>query len=288
MSELADQAQPPDRVIGFFGLGQMGLPMARRLMAAGFRVQGYDASASAREAFAEQGGIASTTPREAVTGAGAVVTMLPNGSIVRDVLVGPDGVAPGLKAGSLIIDMSSSAPFGTRELSATLATWHLAFIDAPVSGGVQRAVVGTLTIMAGGEAKDVERARPMLAAIGRLIFATGPVGSGHAMKALNNYVSASGLAAASEAVIVGRHFGLSPETVVDILNVSTGRNNSTETKIKPFVLSGAFSSGFLNGPDGQGHPYRGRTCRATRDLSSRNHADNQTLGRRIRQARWAS
>jgi 3-hydroxyisobutyrate dehydrogenase len=120
----------------------------------------------------------------------------------------------------------------------------LKLIDAPVSGGVRRVLDGTLTIMAGGDAADVERARPLFEAIGKAIIPTGPIGSGHAVKALNNYVSAAGLAAACEAALIAERFGVDPAVLVDVLNVSTGKNNSTEVKMKPFVLSGSFASGF--------------------------------------------
>jgi len=113
-----------------------------------------------------------------------------------------------------------------------------------VSGGVKRALDGTLAIMAGGDPATVGRITPLLAAMGASIFATGPLGSGHAMKALNNYVSAAGLVAAAEAILVGRRFGLDPAVIVDVLNASTGRNNSTEVKMKQQVLSGDFASGF--------------------------------------------
>jgi 3-hydroxyisobutyrate dehydrogenase len=117
-------------------------------------------------------------------------------------------------------------------------------LDAPVSGGVPRARDGTLAIMVGGDPEAIERARPVLAAMGSKIFATGPLGSGHAMKALNNYVSAAGLAAAAEALLVGRRFGLDPAIMTDVLNASSGRNNSTENKLKQHILSRTFASGF--------------------------------------------
>ncbi|KRE09641.1 2-hydroxy-3-oxopropionate reductase [Bosea sp. Root381] len=230
--------------IAFIGLGQMGMPMARRLIAAGFTLHGADPAETARRALTEAGGSAFASAAEAVTGAAAVITMLPNGRVVRDVLLGSGGAAHGLPKGTLIIDMSSSAPTDTVALAADLAPLGLMLLDAPVSGGVKRAIDGSLAIMAGGPADAVEQARPVLAAMGKSIFATGPVGSGHAMKALNNYVSAAGLIAACEALLVGGKFGLAPETIVDVLNASTGRNNSTEVKMKPFVITEAFNSGF--------------------------------------------
>jgi 3-hydroxyisobutyrate dehydrogenase len=236
--------------IGLVGLGNMGAPMAENLLKAGFALALADADPGRLAGF---GGRAALPASLAELGRASelVVTMLPDGKIVRKVLCGTsgsnDGVLAGLAAGSLVIDMSSSAPVGTRELGAELAARGVALVDAPVSGGVKRAVDGTLAIMVGGAAADIERCRPLLAAMGRDIFPTGPLGSGHAMKALNNYVSAAGLAAAAEAVLVGRRFGLDPAVMTDILNASTGRNNATENKLKQFILSRRYSAGFSLG-----------------------------------------
>ena len=173
--------------------------------------------------------------------------MLPDGKAVRTALLGPEGVAGGLAPAALVLDMSSSAPVATRDLAADLAARGITLVDAPVSGGVRRAVDGSLAIMAGGDASAVARARPLLEALGTSIFETGAIGSAHAMKALNNYVSAAGLAAACEALQVGAAFGLDPALMTDILNVSTGRNNATEVKLKPFVIPKRYASGFSIG-----------------------------------------
>lgn len=229
--------------IAFIGLGMMGLPMATRLSGAGFVVRGSDLSDAARKALEERGGRAFATAREAAAGTSFVVTMLPDGAIVRDALLGSGAAARSLNPGALVIDMSSSAPLGTRRLAKELAAIGIGLIDAPVSGGVRRAVDGSLAIMAGGETVEIARARPFLQAMGK-VFETGMVGSGHALKALNNYVSAAGLAAACESVLVAEKFGIDPAVLVDVLNASTGKNNSTELKLKPFILSGSFASGF--------------------------------------------
>ncbi len=237
-----------NNVIAFIGLGQMGLPMAVHLLEKGFSVQAYDTVPEAIQAAAAAGASASSSVREACGGAHFVIAMLPNGTIVRNALMG-GGVQtdpPVLSAhpGAIIADMSSSAPFGTRSLGKDLADLGFHLIDAPVSGGVKRARSARLTIMAGGEAAHVAAALPVLKAMGSNVVHVGALGAGHAVKALNNYVSAAGLAAACEAVEIGRAFGLDPEVMVDVLNTSTGKNNSTEVKMKPFVLSGAFNSGF--------------------------------------------
>ncbi|HWT77515.1 MAG TPA: NAD(P)-dependent oxidoreductase [Candidatus Methylomirabilis sp.] len=240
----------PIRTIAFIGLGKMGQPMAANLAKAGFILRVMDRSAEAVQDFLSlQPARAFGTPQEAAAESEALITMLPTGRDVREVLVGrtesdPDAAMRGLRPGAIVIDMSSSAPLLTRETGRQLAAAGVAMLDAPVSGGVLRAREGTLAIMVGGDAVAIERARPVLAAMGSKTFVIGSLGSGHAMKALNNYVSAAGLAAAAEALLVGRHFGLDPAVMTDALNASTGRNNSTENKLKQHILSGTFGSGF--------------------------------------------
>ncbi len=230
--------------IGFIGLGNMGRPMAERLLGAGFALAVADRDQARVQAFAGRAAAPASLAELGRT-SDFVITILPDGEAVRGVVAGPgDCVADGLGDGSVVIDMSSSSPVGTRALGQALAARGIALVDAPVSGGVKRAEDGSLAIMAGGDPAVVERCRPVLAAMGKQIFLAGSLGCGHAMKALNNYVSAAGLVAASEAVAIGRRFGLDPAVMVDILNASTGRNNSTENKLKQQVLSGSFGSGF--------------------------------------------
>lgn len=250
---MSDAFRPPER-IGLVGLGQMGVPMGRNLARAGFALAVADADPGALRRFAGE------TPCErpeslAALGAACrvVITMLPDGAAVRAVALGADGDARGdclaasLAPGAVLLDMSSSSPVGTRALGAELSARGITLIDAPVSGGVKKAIAGTLSIMAGGESAAIDRVQPVLAALGGEIFRTGPLGSGHAMKALNNYVSAAGFAAAAEAVLAGSRFGLDPAVIVAVLNASTGRNNSTENKFPQFVLSRAFNAGFSIG-----------------------------------------
>ena len=230
--------------IGFIGLGAMGRPMAANLVKAGHDLVVRDVDAATADAFvAEHGG---TIARQADDFASvhAVITMLPTGAIVREALLGLGGAAAGLPAGTLVIDMSSSEPDGTRQLGADLAEKGLSFIDAPVSGGVGGAVAGKLTIMIGGEGEPVQRARPILEALGSRLFETGGLGSGHAMKALNNYVSAAAFGATAEAMLIGEKFGLDPSTAIDILNVSTGRTFHSEIAMKDQVIGGRFNTGF--------------------------------------------
>src|SRR5262245_14754060 len=233
--------------IGFVGLGNMGAPMARRLVNAGHELMVADAIPEAIERFAAGSKCEhAASLRSLGERCQVVITMLPNGYILRDVLLGADGIAPHLAAGSIAIDMSSSSPLGTRELAADLAKRGIPLIDAPVSGGVKKAVDGTLAIMAGGEAAPVARVKPILEVMGK-VFTTGGSGSGHAMKSLNNFLSAANLAIAAEAVLAGQRFGLDPANMIAILNASTGRNTGTDSKFPNNVLPRTFNSGFALG-----------------------------------------
>ncbi|MGL1922509.1 MAG: NAD(P)-dependent oxidoreductase [Hyphomicrobiales bacterium] len=230
--------------IGFIGLGKMGAPMCQALAKAGFYVVGFDLAVQARKMLDGQENIKTTDDLKEVTKCETIIFMLPNGNIVRQILLGDDGIIADIAKNSLIIDMSSSDPVVYKELEPALAKYNIELIDAPVSGNVSGAISGSLTIMAGGNTVSIDRAKPFLDAMGKETFCTGPLGSGQTMKALNNLLSAGGLLLAVEVLLVAKQAGLDPQLVNNILNVSTGRNNSTERKIEPFVLSGAYNSGF--------------------------------------------
>lgn len=231
--------------IGFIGLGAMGEPMAARLASAGFVLSVHDADADRTARVAKAiGARSATSPRDAAAASEILITMLPSSAVVTGVLEGPDGALAGLASGSLIVEMSSGAPDVTRALAEKIAGKGVAMIDAPVSGGVSRAKTGELAIMAGGDAAAIDRAEPALKAMGSSVIRTGPIGSAHAMKALNNLVSAGGFLIGIEALLIGQRFGLDPALMVDVLNVSTGMNNSTQKKFKQFVLSRKFDAGF--------------------------------------------
>lgn len=209
----------------------MGQPMVANLARAGFAVQSFDAAGMGNR----------KSIREAATGAEALVTMLPNGDVVRDVVL---EALPALAPGAVVIDMSSSDPAGTRALGVALSAKKIDMIDAPVSGAVGKARDGTLAIMVGGEKDVVRKVEPVLRAMGKEIFHCGPLGAGHAVKALNNYLGAAGTIAGFEALLVARAFGLQPEPMIDAINASTGKNSTTERKIPQQILTGAFASGF--------------------------------------------
>lgn len=234
----------PPAVIAFIGLGKMGGPMSARLAAAGYVLRGCDLSPAAMAEAEAAGAACFASPAEAAAGAAIVITMLPDSAAVRAALLGPSGAIETAASGVCVIDMSSSVPMETRRLADELGDRGVTLIDAPVSGGRRRALDGSLAIMAGGDAAAIDAAEPLLLTMGGRVFRTGGPGSGHAMKALNNYVSGAGMIASMEALIAGRAFGLDMETMVDALNASTGRNNTTEVKLKQFVLSESWDSGF--------------------------------------------
>ena len=228
--------------IGFVGIGNMGWPMAANLVKAGFDVTVCDAVPGRSAKFvSEVGGNAAADPAGVAKGVDCVVTIVPTSKQVADVAA---LIAPVLSKGALVIDMTSGQPGKTREIAAELAARGVSMIDAPVSGGVPRARTGDLAIMVGGEDALLDRADPVLKAMGTSIHRCGGIGAGQAMKALNNLVSAGGFLMGIEALLIGQRFGLDAGKMVDVLNASSGMNNSSQKKFKQYVLSRRFDDGF--------------------------------------------
>ena len=238
------------KTVGFIGIGNMGRPMASNLVKGGYQVVAYDADGKRAAQFAKDAGAKSAaTLAELGKSVDAIVTMLPTGKEVRACLLETEAgaLAANLPKGALVIDMSSADPVGTRATHADLARRGLAFVDAPVSGGVPRATDGSLAIMIGGDAAAVAAAKPVLSKMGTRLFEVGGPGNGHAMKALNNFVAGTAFIAVSEALLVGEKFGLDPATMVDVMNASTGKSFNTEHVAKQHVVSRQFASGFALG-----------------------------------------
>jgi 3-hydroxyisobutyrate dehydrogenase len=230
--------------IGFIGLGNMGFPMAARLADAGHDLIVADRDGTIVETFvaehpsAKQGDVGGRLWSQVEV----VITMLPDSAIVEQVLLG--GVVDRTAPGTLFIDMSSSEPLRSRDLSALLKKRGFRYLDAPVPGGVRGAESGQLAIMVGGRQQDLSQARAIFDVLGKAAIHVGVAGSGHAAKALNNLVSAATIAVTVEALRVGEAFGIDPGTLTDVLNASTGRSHTTENKVRQFMLSGSYSSGF--------------------------------------------
>ena len=239
---------PKETKIAFIGLGLMGVPMAHNLLKAGYLVKGFDLNPNVAEKFSGITGFQlASSPTEAIQGSDVTILMLPDSSIIDAMLWGANGkpgVAGNLKAASYLVDMSSSSPISSRENNQKLTALGIHFVDAPVSGGVKKAIDGSLAIIVGGQKSDFDVCLPLLEKMGKSIVYVGDAGAAHAVKALNNYVSAAGLIAASEALNAAQKFGLDPHIVNKVFNASTGRNNSTENKVENFMLNEAFNSGF--------------------------------------------
>lgn len=231
--------------IGFVGLGNMGTPMAANLATAGHDLYVHDLDPARTAQFAATHRASAATTLAELAPAEVVVTMLPNGHVVRDVYLGAGGLASVLSRGAIAVDMSSSDPAGTRALGAELQPFGITLVDAPVSGAVPRATNATLAIMIGSDdAEARERVKPVLSAMGNRLFDTGGLGTGHAMKALNNFVAAAGYSAVAEALLAGRRFGLDATRMIEVLNASTGRNFNTEVVMQEHVVGRRFATGF--------------------------------------------
>ena len=231
-------------VLGFVGLGNMGGPMCRQLLDSGYTVWVYDLVSEAVGRLEETAARPAPSLRALAGEAEVIFLSLPNSEVVEEVVLGEEGLVGGFSSGQTVIDLSSSKPLRTQALAEKLAARGVRMLDAPVSGGVPRAKEGTLAIMVGGEEEVYEEYREILKCFGEKVFHMGGHGAGHLTKALNNLLSATTLASASEAVLLGMEGGLDPGTFIEVVNVSTGRSNSTEAKFPNYILNRAFDAGF--------------------------------------------
>ena len=240
---MADLESGLPETVGFIGLGRMGEPMVRRLAAAGVTVRAFDAAP--RPGLADIVTLVDKAS-EVAAGASVVILMLPDSTVVEAVVHGGDtgtGLLDALAPGTVLVDMGSSEPLRTRALAEQTAARDVVLVDAPVSGGVTGAVGGTLTIMVGGPEATTAALDPLLGVLGRVRH-VGPVGAGHALKALNNLMSATHLWVTSESMLVAERFGLDVKKVLDVVNGSSGRSGSTQNKWPNFILPETFDSGF--------------------------------------------
>src|SRR5262245_46210321 len=232
--------------VGFIGLGVMGSAMAGHLAKGGHTLALYDiAPAAARKvARRHKGARALRSPREVAAASEVVFTMLPEGTAVRDCVFGEDGLAAGFQPGAILVDTSSAEPWITRETADRLSRQGVAMVDAPVSGAKEGAVGATLVFMCGGEAAALERVRALLALMGRHVFHLGPVGNGHAMKTVNNLATALTVLGTTEAMLIGKAYGLEARAMLDVINVSTGRSFASEVRFGPQVIERRFDDAF--------------------------------------------
>jgi len=230
--------------VAFLGLGAIGRPMAVRVAAAHPTVVWNRTTERAAELARQTGARLAETPRDAASDADVVITCLPTSAEVEALLEGPDGLLAGLRRGALLADCTSGDPASSRRIAARLEGEGIAFVDAPVSGGTNGAEAGTLTVMVGGTTADYERAKPVLAAFGRTIVHMGPVGAGHAMKAVNNALLAVNILAVAEGITALVKAGVPARTALDVLNVSSGRSFVSENLVPERVLTGLFPNTF--------------------------------------------
>lgn len=234
--------------VGLVGLGAMGWPMAANLVEADVDLTVFDLDAGRVREFAAGHACTIAEHPADFAGVSTLITMLPDGHVVAEVVRNWEGgLLAVLAPGSTILDMSSSSPRGTIELQEEAQRHGLDVVDAPVSGGVPRATDATLSIMVGAGDEAFAKVEPTLRKLGRAIFRTGPVGSGHAMKALNNVLAATAYAALAEAIEVGRAYSLDQKTLVDVVNESTGRSFTSEVVFGQNVIPGTYATGFALG-----------------------------------------
>ncbi len=226
--------------VAFLGLGAIGTPMAVHLAKAHQLTVWNRTGAKAAAFAAAHPCTAAATPREAVAGSEVVITCLPTSADVDALLDGPDGLLAGLGKGTLFLDCTSGDPDTTRKIGARLASLGIQFADAPVSGGTNGAEAGTLTVMVGGTGEVFARARPVLECFGRRVEHMGPLGAGHAMKAVNNALLAVNLLAVGEGLSALVKSGISAQKAVEVLNASSGRSFVSEYLVPERVLTRLF------------------------------------------------
>lgn len=229
--------------IGFLGMGTMGGPMARRLVQSGFSVTGYDVSSARCEAAAKAGVTLAKSPAAAAEHADVIMSSLPNPLAIREAYLGANGVLPALRAGAILVDMSTIDPSTWREVADAARARGAESLGAPVSGGPAEAGSGRLVFLVGGEAAVIDRCRPVLEALGSEIHHLGPLGAGHIVKLVNNVMSMCNVAVAAEAMVLGVKAGMDPQRLFDVLSTSGGRSHHFLKRF-PKVLAGDFTPNF--------------------------------------------
>lgn len=230
--------------IGFVGLGAMGKPMAKRLLASSSQLTVFDRSREAVEEVVELGAKAVASPAEVAANSDVTLMSLPNSAIVTEVVAGENGLLAGAAAGHTIIDLSSVDPGCSRRLADRCRELQVEYVDAPVSGGVSGAEKGTLTIMAGGTEEAIAGLSGILAVLGGNIVHVGDVGAGDAVKIVNNLLLGANMAALAEAMVLGKKLGLDSEVMAGIIGSGSGRSYVSEAKLEKFILAGSFEPGF--------------------------------------------
>ena len=232
--------------LGFIGLGNMGAPMAGRLLDAGYALTVFDTRADALRPFVAKGAQTASSPAALASAVDTVLVSLPTPDIVKQVVLGPDGLSSGTKLRTFV-DLSTTGPRTAEEIAKELAAKGIAALDSPVSGGVGGAQKGTLAVMISGPKERFEALRPALEIIGKVFYLGEKPGLGQMMKLANNLLSATALAITSEAMVLGVKAGLDPKVMLDVINAGSGRNSASQDKFPKAILPRTFDFGFANG-----------------------------------------
>src|SRR5260221_4568792 len=236
--------------VGFIGLGVMGRPMTLNLLKAEHHVTIYarHPDKPGVQEVLNAGAKLAPSPRAVAMASDIVITMLPNSPQVEEVVTGPQGILEGVRKGLIIIDMSTIAPSVSRKLAQTVSTHGVHFLDAPVSGGSQGAVNGTLTIMVGGERAIFEQARPVLEAMGKKenIFHVGPSGTGKVIKLINNILSGALAATIAESFVLGVKAGADVDTMAKVIGVCRGASWPVAKQFPVLRFNGSFQLRFMS------------------------------------------
>ena len=235
-----------DQILGFIGVGRMGGPMVNRLLDSQRQVAIFDTQPQAMAPLVERGARQAASAKEVASIADVVLISLPTPDIVKAVALGPDGVIAGGKA-RIMIDLSTTGPSAATVIAKALAEKGIVMVDAPVSGGVKGAVDGTLAVMVSCPKSTYEEVAPILQTFGKLFFTGEKPGLAQSAKLANNLLAATALVVTSEAVAMGVKAGLDARVLIDIINVSSGRNTATMDKFPRAVLPGTFDFGFATG-----------------------------------------
>ena len=231
--------------VGFVGLGTMGGPMSTNVLKKGFPLTVFDVVPAAVERLAQLGAEPAGLPRQLAASSDVIVTSLPSSPDVEAVYLGQDGLLAGAEPGTILVEMSTIDPLVSRRLAALAAERGLRMLDAPVAKTSAAAVSGTLTIMVGGDRDTMNEALPVLQSMGTDIYYCGPIGSGHAMKLVNNLVSTSLIALNAEALVLGAKCGLTVETMLEVMGSTAATNGQLVNTMRNKVLAGDDVPGFM-------------------------------------------
>lgn len=231
--------------VGFIGLGVMGGPMAANVLKGGHELTVYDLNPAAVAQLTALGARAAASPRELGQASEVVITMLPEPQHVEGAILGENGAAADMAAGGTVIDMSTIDPTTSQRVGQALKARGIAMVDSPVGKTSEHAVTGTLTLMIGGEAADIERVRPVLSCMGNQFFICGGQGMGHAMKMTNNLLATTIMCANTEALAIGAKCGLTLETMVEVMKTTMGWNQQLAVALPKKAFLGDDSPGFM-------------------------------------------